>query len=139
MFNGFNAGVYVFTFTFQGFPIRKKRKFTKSVDSATSQSSYGIRPIEIDTDYFTSVEACNSCGTYITSLYSVPFARVRAVVKNEYPFMFSTDVGQSISIVNSHTGVNAKFTVMRANERVTAGDEGWQHEAEYELQKSDQV
>jgi hypothetical protein len=139
MFNGFSSGVYIWTFTHEGFPIRKRRQMSKTVDNITSQSSYGIRPIDIETDYLTSIAACSSCGSYITSVYAIPFARVRATVKNEYPFILSTDVGKSISIINSIAGIDAKFTVMRANERVTAGDEGWQHEAEYELQKSDQV
>lgn len=139
VFNSIGSPVYVWTFSYEAFPIYKKRKITGRFDNASSQNSYGVREIEIDNDLFTTYAACRSCAAYINSVYATPFPSVTAAVRNEYPFILSADVGLNISIVNSITGLDGKFTIMNLSERVIAGGEGWIHESKYELQQSDHV
>jgi hypothetical protein len=139
VFNSIGSDIYCVEFQYLGLPVKKRSDQTYRRDNLTSQSSYGIRELSIENDAWTTHAAMSSAGAYFYDTYATSTPRVRCGFRNEYPFVLTQTVGSNISIVDSISAVNGKYTLVRNSERIVADAEGWIHDVDYELEKSDHI
>jgi hypothetical protein len=135
LFNGNGFDIWVNSLAFQGRVCDVKQQREVVYDDAASQTTYGVRRLDAESDNWGPTSAMSLFKDYVFARYTEPLLRPTATIRDSFPFILTTDVSDKLSIVHSLSGIKGAFAVMGKRDRITAAQEGWIHEATYDLQE----
>lgn len=134
IYNSDAGTVYLTQYIVRGYIVDKDSTIRNRYYDPTSQSSYGIHKMTIENDYVQTNIRARAVASAMLTRYKTLWPVIKPTVRNEFPKILTADIADGISIINKEImSVDAQWMIVGKSERITASNEGWIHEAQYEL------
>lgn len=133
-YNAGSYGVYLTKFTVRGSAVSQIPPVAVQVRSDDSISIFEQRDFSIESDYISDIEYAAEYAKYLLERRSAPLPEIQFSTKNRFPEILLADVGDAITLVESHTGVGSTYTISGLSHEVTF-ERGAEHVAEYIVER----
>ena len=104
------VGFYMLTLTVRGYPLNQDG-VTLQADDATSQATYGVRPLAIDAPWRQSVQSAIALANTLVGMYADPHPLVDVELDNVFPDMLSLDLCDQVTLTAAVYSISGTFRV----------------------------
>ena len=130
VFNGYGQPVYLNKFQLRGNSIQRQPRISYATDSSTSQQLYGDRSVTIENDFIGTLAYAENYGQFLLNRYSEVFPDITFTLKNEFPDVLRLDIGDTVSLVESITGIRNDAIITSVNATIDT-QRGIEHTVQY--------
>lgn len=130
--NGTSGDVWLTRFNLHGYPVRDLGALGFQTEDSSSQAVYGRRSFTMDDCLIQDLSYISSLATDILSTRKEPQSDLVMTLVNEFPTVLLYNIGDSVSVVNSVTGVNSPWAIFGMNHTLDIAD-GVRHQVDYDL------
>ena len=124
--NGSADTVYVTKFQIRGFSVPQQPSLAVQHDNTSSQLDYGKREFTLENDFIGTQNYAKDYAKFLVDNHKNPIADITMALNNVFPDAVAHDLGDILSLVESHSGVNSQWSITSLDHDVTF-DEGIQH------------
>lgn len=133
IYNSSADTVYISRFQIRGYPILAGATLGYKSENTSSQNVYGLRERNLESLLFPDQGYLRDFATTIIGDRRNPRDRLELTLKNDWPVLFTHDIGEVVSIVDSFSGVNSTWTVRAVDHDISLMS-GLEHTAKMELE-----
>lgn len=126
LFNGSSDTVYLTKFQVRGFSIQQQPHVTVQHDNSSSQNVYGRREFLLDSEFIGTQDYAASYAKSLVDSRKEPIPDISLTLNNVFPDVLARDLGQVLSLVESHSAVNSQWSVTSIEHEVRL-DSGLEH------------
>lgn len=111
VFNGAGSTGYLTKFQLRGFSAIPLPSISYATNNTSSQNTYGEHAFKLDDDFIGNTVYIKPYGDSLLLDRKEALPLITPSVKNQFPDIFTVDVGNVVSIVESLTGVTSQYIV----------------------------
>ena len=134
IFSANSAEVFLSRFQVRGYPILAGTELAVKIDDSSSQNAYGLRETNFDENLLTNYGYLRDLATSIVGDRKEPRDKFDVHMINEFPGLLSYEVGDTLSLVNSLTGVNSQWTIRGMQHEISL-TRGLEHSVKFQLDR----
>ncbi|MEZ5846495.1 MAG: hypothetical protein R3C70_07075 [Geminicoccaceae bacterium] len=135
VFNGAVQLAYLTKLELRGQPVVRDSRISIETEDEASVEEFGAHDRTTLNRLWGSFDQLASRASDLISLNAQPRPAISATIRNAYPAIIETDIGDAIHITNSYAGIDDQFTVISIDHDISA-DGGWVHQVSYGLERS---
>ena len=130
VFNGAGSASYLNKFQLRGNSIQKQPLVKYATSNGSSQALYGNRSVTIENNFIGTLAFAENYGDFLLARYKDTFPDVAVSFKNKFPDIFTRDIGQTIHLVESQSGL-ANDAIIQSVTHSIRRDRGIEHVTDY--------
>ena len=134
IFSANSADVYLTRFQVRGYPILAGTQMMVKFEDSSSQVAYGLKESAFDENLLTRHDFLRDLASTIVGDRKEPRDAYDVTLVNEFPNVVRYEVGDTLSIINSLTGVNSAWSIRRMTHEINM-TRGLEHVAKYSVER----
>lgn len=136
LFNGFGQDVQLRRFFVRGKPVLRQSDLRTNAVNGASQAEFGQLDFTHTNEFVGNQLRAQAFAEYLADSRGNPLPAIDFVTRNRFPFILDRQLGEVVHVVNSFLGVGSDFWIAGI-EHTVAADQGWIHDARYNLRMVD--
>ena len=117
---------YINKFQVRGIPIQRQPEYTQRTIVASSQTQFGIKIHEVQTNLIGNPLFAQNYAQWIAARWHDPIPDVSFAIKNEYPDVLERNAHDIISLVEDHLPLDGQFRIHDIRHEINA-EAGLEH------------
>jgi hypothetical protein len=132
VFNGGAPGVYLTRFALRGKPLQRQPEVEAVAEDSSSQNVFDRREFTLANDLIGQLLFAQDYASFLIQERKEPLGGIGLTLKNVFPDVITTEIGDLLHVVESHAAVGSQWVVTELTHTIRL-ERGLEHQVEYGL------